>query len=104
MGKLFMDVRAVALMPLFLYTNWCYNYQFQIFNDPLFTTSTKGLNNVFYWGAQMLSAWLLGLYHDLDKSTRERAYVSLAFVSAICLATWGGGVIANYHYKLAECD
>jgi hypothetical protein len=103
MAKLFMDWRAVALIPLFLYTNWCYNYQFQVFNDPLFTTPTKGLNNVFYWGAQMLAAWLLGLYHDMDKPPRTRAYVSLAFVSAICLATWMGGVIANYHYDLAHC-
>jgi MFS family permease len=47
MAKLFVDPRAVALVPLFLYTNWCYNYQFQIFNDPLFDTPTKGLNNVF---------------------------------------------------------
>lgn len=104
MGKLFLDLRAVMLIPLFLYTNWCYNYQFQIFNDPLFTTSTKGLNNVFYWGAQMLAAWLLGLYHDSDSPPKTRAYVSLAFVSVICLATWGGGVIANYSYHLADCD
>jgi len=103
MAKLFVDIRAVALIPLFLYTNWCYNYQFQIFNDPLFTTPTKGLNNVFYWGAQMLSAWLLGMYHDSDKPPRTRAYVSLGFVSGICLATWMGGVVANYHYDLAHC-
>jgi len=103
MAKLFMDPRAVALVPLFLYTNWCYNYQFQVYNNPLFTTPTKGLNNVFYWGAQMLSAWLLGLYHDSDQPPRTRAYVSLAFVAAICLATWFGGVIANYHYDLASC-
>lgn len=103
MAKLFTDPRAVALIPLFLYTNWCYNYQFQIYNDPLFTTPTKGLNNVFYWGAQMLSAWLLGLYHDSDQPPRTRAYVSLAFVGGICLATWVGGVIANYHFHLADC-
>lgn len=103
MFKLFLDPRAVALIPLFLYTNWCYNYQFQVFNDPLFTVPTKGLNNVFYWGAQMLAAWLLGLYHDSDKPPRTRAYVSLAFIGVICLATWFGGVIANYHYDLAHC-
>lgn len=103
MMKLFFDPRAVALIPLFLYTNWCYNYQFQIFNAPLFTTPTQGLNNVFYWGAQMVAAWLLGLYHDSDKPPRTRAYVSLAFIGAICLGTWMGGVIANYHYHLADC-
>jgi len=98
-----MDPRAVALVPLFLYTNWCYNYQFIIFNDPLFNTPTKGLNNVFYWGAQMLSAWLLGLYHDTDQAPRTRAYVSLAFIGAICLATWFGGVYANSLYGLSSC-
>lgn len=103
MMKLFMDPRAVALIPLFLYTNWCYNYQFQVFNSPLFTTPTQGLNNVFYWGAQMLAAWLLGLYHDSDRPPRTRAYVSLAFIGAICLATWMGGVVANYQYGLAKC-
>jgi len=103
MFKLFLDARALALVPLFLYTNWCYNYQFQVFNDPLFTTATKGLNNVFYWGAQMLAAWLLGLYHDSDRAPRTRAYVSLAAVGGFCLATWMGGVVANYHYGLAKC-
>lgn len=103
MLKLFMDPRALALIPLFLYTNWCYNYQFQVYNDPLFTTPTKGLNNVFYWGSQMLAAWLLGLYHDSDRPPKTRAYVSLAAIGAFCLMTWMGGVIANYHYHLAHC-
>jgi len=103
MAKLFADPRAVALVPLFLYTNWCYNYQFQIYNAPLFDTRTGGLNNSFYWGAQMLSAWLLGLYHDSDKPPRTRAYVSLAVIGAICLATWFGGAIANYHFHLSSC-
>jgi len=103
MAQLFADRRAMALVPLFLYTNWCYNYQFQIFNEPLFTTPTKGLNNVFYWGAQMLAAWLLGLYHDSDQTPKRRAFVSLTFVGIFCLATWMGGVIASYHYHLAAC-
>lgn len=104
MAKLFLDPRAIALTPLFLYTNWCYNYQFQVYNAPLFTTPTQGLNNVFYWGAQMLAAWLLGLYHDTDRSPKTRAYVSLAFIGAFCLTTWMGGAIANYHFNLASCD
>jgi len=103
MVKLFTDVRALALIPLFLYTNWCYNYQFQIFNAPLFTTPTSGLNNVFYWGAQMLAAWLLGLYHDSDRAPRTRAYVSLAVIGAFCLATWMCGAVAQYHYHLNSC-
>jgi MFS family permease len=103
MLKLVMDPKPLALVPLFLYTNWCYNYQFQVFNDPLFTTPTKGLNNVFYWGAQMLSAWLLGLYHDSDRPPRTRAYVSLAVIGAICLSTWACGAVANYVYDLSGC-
>merc|ERR1712070_1079864 len=42
-------------------------------------------------------------YHDTDQPQRTRAYVSLAFIGAICLATWLGGVFANYHYGLAHC-
>lgn len=104
MLKLFKEPRALALIPLFLYTNWCYNYQFMIYNAPLFNIPTGGLNNAFYWGAQMLAAWLLGLYHDSERPAKQRAYVSLVGIGSLCLLTWGGGVVAEYSYNLADCD
>jgi len=97
MAKLFLDRRAMALVPLFLYTNWVYSNQFLIYNQLLFTTPTRGLNNVCYWSAEMLAARLLGMYQDSNRPPKTRAYVSLAFVGAFCLATWTGGVVANDH-------
>lgn len=103
MVKLVCDPRAMALVPLFLYTNWCYSYQFLVYNSPLFTTPTAALNNVFYWAAQMFAAWVLGNYTDSDRPFNVRAYVSLNAVGTFSLLSWTGGAIANYYYHLAAC-
>merc|ERR1711964_506819 len=90
MAKLITNPSAFCLIPIFLYTNLCYAYQFNMFNNLLFDTPTAGLSNVFYWGAQMLAAWLLGLYLDASRfgSTKKRAFVSLATIGIFVAATW----------------
>jgi hypothetical protein len=61
--SVFTDPKMLSLVPLFLYTNWCYTYQFQEFNVGIFNTRTTGFNSFLYWGAQVLySLYTLVLY------------------------------------------
>ena len=97
---LFRDARLVALVPLFLYSNFFYTFQFGGFNHRLFDVRSEGLNNVFYWGAQMAGAYLIGGYLDSSSSAggggpRRRAVRSFAGVAALVAASWalaGAGV------------
>jgi MFS family permease len=62
--KLFTHREMLLLTPLFAYTGWFYPYQFGVFNAGIFNARTQGLNNMFYWGAQMLGAQWIGKYLD----------------------------------------
>jgi hypothetical protein len=101
MMRLLLDPRVLALLPLFIYTNWMYAYQFTCFNSRLFTARTQGLNDAFYWGLQMLGSFSIGAYLDWQRpSPRQRAMSSLMGVYAIVAISWILGVIANVHYNL----
>lgn len=101
MVQLLLDPRILALLPLFVYSNWMYAYQFTCFNGQLFTPRTRGLNDAFYWGLQMLGSCVIGAYLDWQRlSIRRRALFCLMAVYIVVAASWVLGVIANERYKL----
>mmetsp|Transcript_19582 Transcript_19582/g.46756 ORF Transcript_19582/g.46756 Transcript_19582/m.46756 type:complete len:209 (+) Transcript_19582:347-973(+) len=78
-------------MPLALYSNWFYTYQFSCYNHALFTVRTQGVNNALYWAAQMAAASLLGRYLDGGAARlppRGRARRSLLLTAALVLVPW----------------
>jgi len=64
--KLFVfgDWKMLLVLPEVWDSNFFYTYQFNNVNGVLFTLRTKGLNNVFYWGARMLGSAASG--YSLD--------------------------------------
>jgi len=60
--KLFANWRMLLVLPAAWASNFFYTYQFNHVNGALFTIRTKGLNNVFYWGAQMLGSAGIGYF------------------------------------------
>jgi len=105
MFKLLTDPRSLALIPMMLFTNWCYAYQFNVYNEKLFDTPTKGLNNTFYWGTQMIGAYFLGQFLDSTGSINKvRAKVSLGFCTLFILMNWFAGVAVHYLNDLSTVN
>jgi len=97
--KVFTEWRMVLLIPLFMASNWLYTYQFNAFNGALFNIRTRSLNNVIYWGAQMIGAYLLGLLLDSSKlSRRSRGIAGLATVFIVGMSMWVGAYIVQLGY------
>ncbi|KAE8678540.1 UNC93-like protein 1 [Hibiscus syriacus] len=73
--------------------NFFYSYQFNNVNGLLFNLRTRGLNNVFYWGAQMLGSVGIGYILDFSfQSRRMRGFVGIGVVALLGSAVWGGGL------------
>lgn len=58
--KLFHNWKMRLLVPAAWASNFFYSYQFNNVNGLMFNLRTRGLNNVFYWGAQMLGSVGIG--------------------------------------------
>ncbi|GLJ13763.1 hypothetical protein SUGI_0219690 [Cryptomeria japonica] len=98
--KLFLDWKMLLLFPASWASNFFYTYQFNHVNGKLFTLRTKGLNNVFYWAAQMLGS--VGIGYILDngsQSRKKRGYMGVAVVALIGTAIWGGGFANELKYN-----
>lgn len=101
--SVFTDRKMLMLVPLFLYTNWCYTYQFQKFNVGIFNTRTTGFNSFLYWGAQMIGAYILGLMLDDTNLTRSsRGFRSFILVAAIGILSWSWGLKVEYQFNLDD--
>lgn len=103
MIRLLSDWRVLALLPAFIYSNWFYAYQFTCYNSTLFTARTQGLNNVFYWSAEMLAASAVGQFLDLQQLSKGmRAWTLLLVASLAIGASWVWGFLANAQYGLND--
>ena len=103
--SVFTDRKMLMLVPLFLYTNWCYTYQFQKFNVGIFNTRTTGFNSFLYWGAQMVGAYILGMMLDDAKLMRStRGCRSFLLVAVIGILSWGWGVKVAYQLNLDDTN
>lgn len=101
--KLFLDWKMLLMVPAAWASNFFYSYQFNNVNGILFTLRTRGLNNVFYWGAQMVGSVMIGYIMDFSfKSRRTRGLVGIAVVGVLGTAIWGGGLANQLGYKRGD--
>ncbi|GJN11953.1 hypothetical protein PR202_ga30193 [Eleusine coracana subsp. coracana] len=97
--KLFADWKMLLALPAAWASNFFYTYQFNNVNGLLFTVRTEGLNNVFYWGAQMIGSAAIGYYLDFGfASRRKRGLVAVLAVAVLGTAIWGGGLANQLTY------
>ncbi|XP_052188021.1 UNC93-like protein 1 [Diospyros lotus] len=97
--KLFLNWRMLLIFPAAWASNFFYNYQFNNVNGVLFNLRTRGLNNVFYWGAQMIGSAMIGYVMDFScKSRRTRGLVGIGIVGLLGTAIWSGGLVNQLKY------
>ncbi|KAK4743444.1 hypothetical protein SAY87_001445 [Trapa incisa] len=88
--KLFMNWKMLLIAPAAWASNFFYTYQFNNVNGALFNLRTRGFNNVFYWGAQMLGSVGIGYIMDFSFSRRRiRGFVGIGVVAVLGTAIWG---------------
>ncbi|XWS43024.1 hypothetical protein CRYUN_Cryun16bG0065400 [Craigia yunnanensis] len=98
--KLFLNWKMLLIVPAAWASNFFYSYQFNNVNGLLFNLRTRGLNNVFYWGAQMLGSIGIGYILDFSfQSMRTRGFVGIGVVSLLGTAIWGGGLANQLPYS-----
>lgn len=98
--KLFLNWKMLLMLPASWASNFFYSYQFNNVNKFLFNLRTRGLNNVFYWGAQMLGSAMIGYVMDFSfKSRRVRGFVGVGLVGFLGTVIWGGGLANQLRYK-----
>ncbi|XP_056160082.1 UNC93-like protein 1 [Syzygium oleosum] len=98
--KLFRNWKMLLILPASWASNFFYSYQFTNVNGVMFNLRTRGLNNVFYWGAQMLGSVGIGYVLDFSFSSRKtRGYVGISIVALIGTAVWGGGLANQLNYS-----
>ncbi|WOG92729.1 hypothetical protein DCAR_0312004 [Daucus carota subsp. sativus] len=101
--KLFSDWKMLLMFPAAWASNFFYSYQFNNVNGILFNLRTRGLNNVFYWGAQMLGSVMVGYIMDFSfKSRRMRGLAGITVVGILGTAIWGGGLAHQLGYSRGD--
>ncbi|XP_039122981.1 UNC93-like protein 1 [Dioscorea cayenensis subsp. rotundata] len=101
--RLFTNWKMLLIVPAAWASNFFYSYQFNNVNGKLFNLRTSGLNNVFYWGAQMIGSLGLGYLLDFSFSSRRlRGFVGIAVVSVLSTAIWAGGLANQLRYNDGE--
>ncbi|KAJ2746840.1 hypothetical protein H4R27_003715 [Coemansia aciculifera] len=97
--KLFMNPMMLALLPMCFASNFFYSYQFGPINGSIFNIRTRGFNNIFYWGAQMIGAYALSFLLDNQRMTRRtRGIIALAIVAVFFNVVWGGTLKLQQKY------
>ncbi|KAJ4847735.1 hypothetical protein Tsubulata_006909 [Turnera subulata] len=101
--KLFRNWKMLLLFPAAWASNFFYAYQFNNVNGLMFNLRTRGLNNVFYWGAQMLGSIGIGYVLDFSvRSRRTRGFIGIGVVALLGTAIWGGGLANQLNYSYHE--
>ncbi|GER46762.1 UNC93-like protein 1 [Striga asiatica] len=101
--KLFLDWKMLLIVPASWASNFFYSYQFTNVNGVLFNLRTRGLNNVFYWGAQMIGSVFIGFVMDFSfKSRRARGLFGVGLVAVFGTAIWSGGLVKQLDYSRVD--
>ncbi|PON78547.1 Ion channel regulatory protein, partial [Parasponia andersonii] len=101
--KLFGNWKMLLIVPAAWSSNFFYTYQFNNVNGVLFNLRTRGLNNVFYWGAQMVGSIGIGYLMDFSfKSRRTRGFLGIVVVAILGTAIWGGGLANQLKYNRGD--
>ncbi|KAI0520495.1 hypothetical protein KFK09_007971 [Dendrobium nobile] len=97
--KLFANWKMLLIIPAAWGSNFFYSYQFNNVNGIIFSLRTKGLNNVFYWGAQMIGSLAIGYLLDFSfRSRRKRGLVGISVVAVLGTGIWAGGLANQLRY------
>ncbi|TAQ91031.1 hypothetical protein B7494_g640 [Chlorociboria aeruginascens] len=95
----------ILLFPMFWSSNWFYTYQQNAINGAYFDTRTKALNDVLYWGSQIVGAFLFGYALDIESVRRSvRAKAALGFLFALTMVVYGGGYAFAKTYTRASTN
>ncbi|GFY81777.1 major facilitator superfamily protein [Actinidia rufa] len=90
----------LLLFPEAWATNFVHCYQCNNVNWVLFNPRTRGFNNIFYWGAQMIDSPLIGHIADFSfKSRRMRGLVGIGIVGLLGTGIWVGGLLNQLGYS-----
>ncbi|KAK4570955.1 hypothetical protein RGQ29_029707 [Quercus rubra] len=101
--KLFLNWKMLLIVPAAWSSIFFYTYQFNNVNATLFNLRTRGFNNVFYWGAQMLGSVMMGYLMDFSfESRRKRGIVVVCVVALLGTAIWGGGLANQRRYSIND--
>jgi len=101
--KLFLNWKMLLIVPAAWSSNFFYTYQFNNVNGELFNLRTRGFNNVFYWGAQMLGSIGIGYIMDFSfQSRRMRGFVGISVVAVLGTAIWAGGLANQLRYSRGD--
>ncbi|XP_057463724.1 UNC93-like protein 1 isoform X2 [Actinidia eriantha] len=99
-AKLFLNWKMLLMVPAAWASNFFYSYQFNNVNGLLFNLRTRGFNNVFYWGAQMIGSVMIGYIMDFSfKSRRVRGLVGIGVVALLGTGIWVGGLVNQLGYS-----
>ncbi|XP_022151338.1 UNC93-like protein 1 [Momordica charantia] len=98
--KLFFNWKMLLIVPAAWSSNFFYTYQFNNVNGVLFNLRTRGFNNVFYWGAQMVGSVGIGYILDFSfKSRRTRGLFGIGVVALLGTGIWAGGLANQLRYS-----
>lgn len=98
--KLFLNWKMLLIVPAAWSSNFFYTYQFNNVNGVLFNLRTRGFNNVFYWGAQMVGSVGIGYILDFSfKSRRTRGLFGISVVALLGTGIWAGGLANQLRYS-----
>ena len=90
----------LLMFPAAWASNFFYRNQFNNVNGVLFNLRTRGFNNVFYWGAQMIGSVMIGYIMDFSfKSRRVRGLVGIGVVALLGTGIWVGGLVNQLGYS-----
>merc|ERR1712048_1404235 len=96
MMKMMCFAPVMALLPLFLYSNWFYSFQLGVFAKNTLKPAASGLASALYWGAQMVGAKNLGCLLDARSLTPgRRAWISFGGSCVLISIGWIWGTFAN---------
>ncbi|KAK9093669.1 hypothetical protein Scep_025138 [Stephania cephalantha] len=101
--KLFLNWKMLLMVPAAWASNFFYTYQFNNVNAVMFNLRTRGLNNVFYWGAQMVGSVGIGYLLDFSfESRRKRGFVGILIVALAATGIWAGGLANQLNYSFND--
>ncbi|CAN1802235.1 UNC93-like protein 2 [Linum perenne] len=90
--KLFTNWKMLLIAPAAWASNFFYAYEFN-----------NGLNNVSYWGAQMVGSIFIGYVFDFGfKSRRHRGFLGIGTVFVIGTVIWCGGLVNQLGYSFGH--
>ncbi|PVU92740.1 hypothetical protein BB559_003625 [Furculomyces boomerangus] len=102
--KLFVNPSMLILFFMAFSSNFFYSFQFNYYNGDYFKGNSKGFNNIFYWGAQMLGAYIFSLIMDSKMTRKKRAYIGTTIVFVLFNAIWVWTIIQKNKFKYILAD